>query len=144
MGEGGTGVGISGFCGARSGRRRYAELPRGFDARGSWRDGGTPDLFGWVKTVPGRESPASAVRGRGGGDMLNFLRECWSRELGGWGNSRPLRMGEGGTVAGFSGFCGARSGRRRIFELPRVFFGRGSWRAGCPPDLPAREKSEVG
>ena len=72
MGEGGTGVGISGFCGARSGRRRYAELPRGFDARGSWGDGGTPDLFGWAKTVPGWEFPASAVRGRGGGGYSNF------------------------------------------------------------------------
>ncbi len=71
MGEDGTG-GISGFCGARSGRRRYAELPHGFDARGSWRDRGTPGLFGWARAVLWRDFPASAVRGRGGGDMLNF------------------------------------------------------------------------
>ena len=46
--------------------------------------------------------------------------------------------------AGNSGYCGTRSGRRRIFELPRENDRRGSWRAGRPPDLPAREKAEVG
>ena len=37
MEEDGTGAGSSDFCGARSGERWEIELPREFDARGSWR-----------------------------------------------------------------------------------------------------------
>ena len=37
MEEDGTETGNSDFCGTRSGRRWIFKLPRGFDARGSWR-----------------------------------------------------------------------------------------------------------
>ena len=39
------------------------------------------------------------------------------------------QMGEAGTGAGISDFCGARSGERWIVELPLEFDARGSWRA---------------
>ena len=40
-----------------------------------------------------------------------------------------------------SSFCGTRSGWRWIFELPREYDARGSWRAGRPPDLFANGRS---
>ena len=79
-----------------------------------------------------------------GGDMQAAARECWSWEQEGRSPSRPLRMGEDGTGEGEPRFCGAQSGRRRYAELLRGFDARGSWRAGRPPDLPAREKNKVG
>ena len=79
-----------------------------------------------------------------GGDMQAAARECWSWELEGRSPSRPLRIGEDGTGEGEPRFCGAQSGRRRYAELLRGFDARGSWRAGRPPDLPAREKAEAG
>ena len=83
MEEGDTVEGEPGFCGSQSGRRRIFELPREFDARGSWRAGRPPDLFGLEKTVPRRESPASAVHSRGGGDMLNFCEGLMLEGAGG-------------------------------------------------------------
>ena len=50
--------------------------------------------------------------------------------------------GQNGTEAGVSDFCGARSGERWNIELPRGNVARGNWRAGRPPDLPAREKAK--
>ena len=58
--------------------------------------------------------------------------------LGSWRAGRPPDLfgwGEQYRGARSSGFCGTRSGRRRIFELPQGFNARGSWRAGRPPDL---------
>ena len=43
-----------------------------------------------------------------------------------------------------SDFCGARAGERRYAELPQEFDTRGSWRAGRPPDLFAREENGTG
>ena len=39
---------------------------------GSWRAGRPPDLFGGKKAVPECKFPASAGRGRGGGEYSNF------------------------------------------------------------------------
>ena len=50
-------------------------------------------------------------------------------------NGRMLRMGENGIKAGISNFCSARPGAGEICRLPRGNVGRGSWRAGRPPDL---------
>ena len=149
MEEGDTVEGEPGFCGSQSGRRRIFELPREFDARGSWRAGRPPDLFGLEKTVPRREFPASVVRGRERGRYAGCRGEfsgrgSWRGELEGRSPSRPLRIGEDGTGEGEPRFCGAQSGRRRYAELLRGFDARGSRRAGRPPDLPAREKNKVG
>ena len=92
----------------------------------------------------GGRAPLLRCAAGSGGDMQAAARECWSWELEGRSPSRPLRMGEDGTGAGEPRFCGAQSGRRRYAELLRGFDARGSWRAGRPPDLPAREKNKVG
>ena len=83
IGEDSTEAGNSGFCGARSGAGEICRLPRVNVGRGSRRAGRPPDLFGWAKTVPGRESPASAVHNRGGGDMLNFCEGLMLEGAGG-------------------------------------------------------------
>ena len=81
-------MGNSGFCGTRSGRRRIFELPQGVDARGSWRAGRPPDLFGWEKTVPKRVFPTPVVRGRGGGGYSSFRKGSM---LGGAGGPDALQ-----------------------------------------------------
>ena len=83
MGGAGTEAGNSDFCGARSGAGEICRLPLVNVGRGSWRAGRPPDLFGLEKTVPRRESPASAVHSRGGGDMLNFCEGLMLEGAGG-------------------------------------------------------------
>ena len=53
-------------------------------------------------------------------------------------------MGENGAESEFFDLCGARSGDGEICGLPRQDGRCGSWRAGRPPDLPARKKAEAG
>ena len=64
------------------------ELPRGFDARGSWRAGRPPDLFGGSKAVPERKFPTSAGRGQGGGGYSSFRKGLM---LGGAGGPDALQ-----------------------------------------------------
>ena len=73
---------FSGFR-ARSRGRRNAELPRGFDARGSRMAGLPPDLFGWARTVPWREIPTSVVRSRYGGCRVIFCEKMLLEGAGG-------------------------------------------------------------
>ena len=63
------------------------ELPRGFNARGSWRAGRPPDLFGGSRTVPRREFPTPVVRGREEGGNAELLRGFDGR--GSWRAGRP-------------------------------------------------------
>ena len=51
------------------------------------------------------------------------------------------RPGEHGTWWKCPDFCGARPGAGEICRLPLVNVGRGSWRAGRPPDLFGLEKT---
>ena len=73
---------FSGFR-ARSRGRRNAELPRGFDARGSRMAGLPPDLFGWARTVPWREFPTFVVRSRYGGGRVIFCEKMLLEGAGG-------------------------------------------------------------
>ena len=87
-------AGNSGFCGTRAGRRRIFELPQGFNARGSWRGRAPSRPLRWEKTVPGREVPTSAERGRGGGGYSNFRKGLMPGGAGGPGalqTSPPVR-----------------------------------------------------
>ena len=80
----------------------------------------------------------------GGRRQANFREKIL---LGGAGGVNALQISSDGgnsTGAEFFDFCGTRAGQRWIFELPGENDRRGSWRAGRPPDLPAREKAEVG
>ena len=83
MGENGIKAGISNFCSARPGAGEICRLPRGNVGRGSWRAGRPPDLPGWKKAIPWRESPASAVRSRGGGGYSNFRENLMLEGAGG-------------------------------------------------------------
>ena len=75
--------------------------------------------------------------------MRNFSEEIIRKGAGGPDALLTSSDGRNSTGAEIFGFCGRRAGRRRIFELPQGFDARGSWRAGRPPDLPAREKAQV-
>ena len=127
--------GISDFCGTQSGVRATSRLPRRNGRRGSWRAGRPPDLFGWGKQYRGGifRLLRDAVRGRGG--YSNLREKMIVGGAGGPGALQTSSIGENSTEARSSGFCGTRSGQRRIFELPQGFDARGSWRAGRPPDL---------
>ena len=106
MGEGKTRAENSDFCGTRSGRRWIFKLPRGFDARGCWRAGRPPDLFGWGRAKPKREIPTSAGRGQGGDGSSNFRKGLMPGGAGGPGalqTSPPARKPK--PVASFSA-CG--------------------------------------
>ena len=83
MGENGIKAEISNFCSARPGAGEICRLPRGNVGRGSWRAGRPPDLPGWKKAIPWRESPASAVRSRGGGGYSNFRENLMLEGAGG-------------------------------------------------------------
>ena len=76
--------------------------------------------------------------------MLNIREKMIVRGTGGPDTLLTSPVGGNSTGAENSGFCGTRAGQRWIFELPQSFNARGSWRAGRPPDLPAREKTLVG
>ena len=76
--------------------------------------------------------------------MLNFREKMIFGGTGGPGALLTSSDGRNSTGAEIFGFCGTRAGRRWIFELPQGVDARGSWRAGRTPDLPAREKAEVG
>ena len=94
IGENTTGARSSGFCGTRAGWRWIFELPQGVDARGSWRARRPPDLFGGKKAVPECKFPASAGRGRGGGEYSNFREKMIVGGAGGPGalqTSPPVR-----------------------------------------------------
>ena len=76
--------------------------------------------------------------------MLNLCEDLMLVGAGGPVALQTFSMGEDSAEAGNSDFCGARPGAGEICRLPRGNVGHGSWRAGRPPDLPAREKNKVG
>lgn len=71
-----------------------------------------------------------------------FLLQVVRKQI--WGTRFRVRMGENGAESEFFDLCGARSGDGEICGLPRQDGRCGSWRAGRPPDLPARKKAEAG
>ena len=134
-GQNGTEAGVSDFCGARSGERWNIKLPRGNDARGSWRAGRPPDLFadGEDSTETGNSDFCGARSGKRWNIELprgNVVRGSWRAgrppDLFGWAETVPEWEFPTSAVRGREKGGMRTSGRDDA---------RGSWRAGRPPDL---------